>query len=65
MSKTKTICWEWFGWTNMMALVEMKSEKWPRNAIPSREKGEKKKIKKGKGKFKDSSEWEYENLNLD
>jgi len=41
--QTKTISWEWFGWAHMMALVEMKSEKWPRNAIPRGEKGEKKK----------------------
>ena len=29
-----------FGWAHMMALVEMQSEKWPRNAIPHGEKGE-------------------------
>lgn len=37
--------WLWF-----LALVEMKSEKWPRNAIPRGEKGEKKIKKEGRRK---------------
>jgi hypothetical protein len=40
MSKTKPFGCEFvkFSWAHMMALVEKKSKKWPRNVIPHGEK---------------------------
>ena len=63
--KTNLLRWLWFGWANMMALVEMQSEKWPRNAIPHGEKKKEKSGRKKKETFKDSLQWEHENLNSD